>query len=473
MNDKNAPPALTDPKGMGGVIAQDGFAYQLWDGISRIPHWLANPAFEEMIFEGLEDLEARFFAPQAPPHFRVLERFQAKSSDLLPADVKEVLQSFHHFDESYPRIARVQTLVTPRLPKTLAWLRRDSARVRRARPFFAPFADVSAATDARLVADLRKEYGNGLGDFVARAVEIEERVLPDRSAARSAFAIALQEAFPLLEVSTRRTDAAFEALVSLADRHVGHPLHRDKLRHAVESGLGERLPLPAAFPLMIRSDRLETDETAFQIDASEFSGGLAPFPESKIWGERLVEPLGKVAKWLRGRGISRVSVLGSYRLSTGMLVGASFRSAVGFELEIATRSGIWSTDEHTEGARDQEWTVTRPTELHEGRLAVTIGVLRDPGVDLLETAGAPASSVLRMHLPVAIADGQGAQAAVGFVKKTVAESVTRLAPRSIDLYLAGPAAFAVALGHRWNAMPPTQLHEFIAPERRYVQTGSI
>jgi hypothetical protein len=62
---------------------------------------------------------------------------------------------------------------------------------------------------------------------------------------------------------------------------------------------------------------------------------------------------------------------------------------------------------------------------------------------------------------------------VGFVKKTVAESVTRLAPRSIDLYLAGPAAFAVALGHRWNAMPPTQLHEFIAPERRYVQTGSI
>ena len=76
------PPALTDARGMGGVIAQDGFSYQLWDGLARLPAWLANPAFEEMIFEGLEDLEARFIAPKAPPRFRVLERFQAKSGSL-------------------------------------------------------------------------------------------------------------------------------------------------------------------------------------------------------------------------------------------------------------------------------------------------------------------------------------------------------------------------------------------------------
>ena len=32
---------------------------------------------------------------------------------------------------------------------------------------------------------------------------------------------------------------------------------------------------------------------------------------------------------------------------------------------------------------------------------------------------------------------------------------------------------AVALGHRWNAMPPTQLHEFLEVERRYVRTAMI
>ena len=45
-----------------------------------------------------------------------------------------------------------------------------------------------------------------------------------------------------------------------------------------------------------------------------------------------------------------------------------------------------------------------------------------------------------------------------------------LGAQRIDLYFAGPAAFAVALGHRWNALPPTQVHEFVATERRYVPT---
>ncbi len=65
MSSSENAPALTDARGMGGVIAQDGFDYQLWDGLARMPAWLANPAFEQMIFEGLEDLEARFFAPHA------------------------------------------------------------------------------------------------------------------------------------------------------------------------------------------------------------------------------------------------------------------------------------------------------------------------------------------------------------------------------------------------------------------------
>jgi CBASS immunity sensor of nucleotide second messenger signals len=55
----------------------------------------------------------------------------------------------------------------------------------------------------------------------------------------------------------------------------------------------------------------------------------------------------------------------------------------------------------------------------------------------------------------------------------VSSAAARLKPAAIDLYFAGPAVFAVALGHRWNAMPPTQLHEFIAAERRYVPTALL
>lgn len=58
--------------------------------------------------------------------------------------------------------------------------------------------------------------------------------------------------------------------------------------------------------------------------------------------------------------------------------------------------------------------------------------------------------------------------ALGNVSKRIVDStVARLCPRGIQLYFAGPAALAVALGYRWNAMAPTQLHEFIIPERSY------
>ncbi|MGH8567657.1 MAG: SAVED domain-containing protein [Gammaproteobacteria bacterium] len=51
--------------------------------------------------------------------------------------------------------------------------------------------------------------------------------------------------------------------------------------------------------------------------------------------------------------------------------------------------------------------------------------------------------------------------------------MARLRPRQIDLYFAGPAAFAVALGHRWNSMPPTQLREFLPAERNYTPTARL
>ena len=61
-------PTLTDAVGLGGVVAQDGFDYQVWNTIVRLPAWLRNPAFEGFAIEALEDVEARFFAPRAPRH---------------------------------------------------------------------------------------------------------------------------------------------------------------------------------------------------------------------------------------------------------------------------------------------------------------------------------------------------------------------------------------------------------------------
>jgi SMODS-associated and fused to various effectors sensor domain len=468
---EDRPPTLTDSKGLGGVIAQGGFDYQLWDGFARLPAWLANPAFEEMIFEGLEDLEARFFAPQAP-QLRLLERYQAKSGSPSPKQMREVLESFRRFEIAFPRAARTQTLVTPRLPATLSWLGRDPTRVRRARPFYAPFADVARASDAQLRADLVATYGERLGSFVAEAVEVAERNLPDRDSAIQAFGVALGRAFPSLEASHQRIEQAFEALSGMARRAIGSPLARADLIHVIEAELGQPLPLPAAFPLHVRSDRNEVDEAALEIDASAFSGSATPFPHPDVWTEGLVAPLDRTARWLRGRGVSRIALGGSYRITTAMILGWSFRSAIGFELEIPTREGVWLTDDRPRSdERAPTWRVLAPRALDGSRLVVSVGVLRDPAADLAVTAGLSLDGVLSLHLPEPLVSGRAAQASVSIVKHAVDTAAARLRPERIDLLLAGPAAFAVALGHRWNAMPPTQLHEFVTAERRYVLTA--
>lgn len=468
------PPALTDAKGMGGVIAQDGFSFQVWDGLVRLPAWLANPAFEELIFEGLEDLEARFFAPQAAPRFRLLERFQAKYGALAPAEVRDVLESFFAFEKAFPRAARVQTLVTPRLPPTVSWLSRDPSRVRRARPFYAPFADVAAASDAQLRRDLVKAYGGALGGFVAESVEIAERNLPDRTSAIQAFGLALERTYDTLEVSRRRIEDGFEALSGLAARSIGSPINRAELLRTLEGALGQRLPLAASFPLHVRSDRNEADETALEIDASAFSGGSAGYPETARWTEDLLAPLNRTARWLRARSVSRVALGGSYRLSTAFALGWSLRSAIGFELEIPTREGSWRTDDRPQaGEPDPGWRFEEPASLDGDQLVVSVGVLRDPSGELPATAGVSADTVMSAYLSAPLVSARAAQASAGLLKRAVDTAAGRLKPSGIKLFIAGPAAFAVALGHRWNAMPPTQLHEFLTAERRYVPTARL
>lgn len=466
------PPVLTDAVGMGGVIAQDGFNYQLWDGLARLPAWLTNPAFEAMIFEGLEDLEAKFFAPQAPEH-QLLERFQAKSGNLAPTGVREVVSGFQDFEKAYARVARVQTLVTPRLPATLSWLSRDPKRVRRARPFYAPFAAITDASDAQLKHDLVNEFGTALGTFVAESVEFSERSYADETAARHAFADALHSAFPGLGLGAAHAARAFEALCTLARGRIGVPLTRSELQATIETSIGQTLPLPMVFPLHIRSDRNERDETALELDASAYSGGGSPFPPADTWKAGLIEPLDVLQRWLRAHSYSRVQLSGSYRLSTGMAVGWALRSALGLELEIQTREDVWSTDDRPTGSEQPAWNVAPSRALHDGRLLVAIGVIRNPATQIAEAMAVPTEALLALHHADPLKSGKEAQASASAVKRAVDAAIAQLRPKAVDVFFAGPAAFAVALGHRWNAMPPTQPHEYISDTGQYVPTARL
>jgi hypothetical protein len=462
-------PTLTDARGMGGVNALDGFDYQVWEGLARLPAWLRHPAFEGMIFEGLEDFEARFFAPHAPQG-HVVDRFQAKSGAPTPDEVRGVFRAFEVFENAYPNTARTQTLITPRLPSSLSWLAKDAARVARARPFYAPFAEVVAASAAKLIKDLVEALGPELARFVIGHVDVIERPATDRDAAIAVFGVALGRAFPNAPANGPALERAFAAVEALARRKKGALLSRAELLAVLTPELGQFEPA-SALPIHVRSDRNGADETALEIDASAFSGGASGFPDAAVWAEGLLAPLDRTARWLRQRGASRAALGGSYRLTTAFVLGWSFRSATGFELDIPTRYGGWATDDR--GAPDlaSGWRVEAPLGLAGDRLIVAIGVLRDPVADLQKQIGS--SPILRAQLDAPLTSASMAQAGVSLLRKAVGDAASQLRPSAIDLYFAGPAALAVALGHRWNALPPTQLHEFLAKEGTYVPTATL
>jgi len=156
-----------------------------------------------------------------------------------------------------------------------------------------------------------------------------------------------------------------------------------------------------------------------------------------------------------------------------LLARMGFRSAIGFEIDIPTKGDIWASDLHPRAGHSASlWIIQKPTALLDDRLVVGIGILRSSGADIrkhLDVAGD--RNLLLLNLPQALADGAEAQALVQIVKNAIAAAAADFRTPAIDLYYVGPAAFAVALGHRWNGLPATQLHEFVQAEGKYVPTA--
>ena len=465
---------MTDAKGLGGIIAQDGFDYQVWDALARLPFWLRNPAFEGLGVEMLEDFEARFFAPHAVGK-HVLDRFQAKSGMLSRADMVGVFESFAAFDAAHPGVTRIQTLVTPALPAQMAWVARDPSRVRRARPFYSPFTDVCAASDGKLRQDLINEFGADLGGFLAERVEVDLHLVQDRAGAEATFAAALHKAFPDLDVGARKTSAAFAALNDLISQSRGSMIPRDRLLPLLDRELGTALVSDRRLQIHVRSDRNSADQSAIEIDCSAFSGTNGQFPPASNWQAELVAPLETTANWARQHNHHRIALSVSYCLTTAMAIGWSFRSATGFEIDIGTKTGAWATDDFPgTNALKESWQIEFPKRLTSDRLVVSLGILRDPRLDVLNHLGLSSQDeLLTAMLPTSIGTGVEAQIAVQALKMAVVYAVGQFNPKAIDLFIAGPAALAVALGHRWNALPATQLYEFVAGERRYVPTITL
>jgi hypothetical protein len=339
-------PTLTDSKGMGGINAQDGFDYQVWEAVSRLPLWIKTPGFECLGIEMLEDFEARFFAPHSPQR-HVLDRFQAKSGVLTRTGIVDVFESFMAFTKSHPNTARVQTLITPNLPSHLAWLHDQQNRVRNARPFYRPFAPILAATDASLLQRLITEFGTDLGKFIFHSIDIDLRPLSDRAGAEATFATAMIRAFPAFDFSVSKLSKTFAAITDYMSANRGKELASGQLQVLLNDSLEVSLIAIQRLRVHIRSEHDQTDNEAIEIDAGaiDLGGGISPIKER--WISDIAIPIEATAQWAREQNYSRIEISGFFRISIAFALGWYFRSVKGFEINIKAHSGHWETDDHS------------------------------------------------------------------------------------------------------------------------------
>lgn len=453
-------PTLTDKRGMGGIIAQDGFEYQIWDALARLPEWLRDAAFEGLIVEGIEDVEARFLAPHANSG-RVVDRFQAKSGTLSASDVEAVCEAFAQFDRFYPGHARRHVLVTPALPRGLEWMARDSRRVKNARPFYAPFRAVLKASDEKLAKDFADQLGETLGPAVAASVDFDLRPTMDRRVAEALFASEWNSAFPEVDLSGRQVGELFASFSALLQERRGRLVHRHELLDLADKAAGREVLTRRILPIVVRSAEGGDSSRMIEIDGTPFSDFSSGVPRESVWRENLLTPMRRLES-VAHRNFDRVRLAGSFRISTALCIGSIFRAVRGYEIDLETRDGIWSTDERV-GDVDATppWQVTEPSRPAGPRLTVVIGVLRDPLPDVLRHGQVSAAhQALHLQLNQAVENAVHIQSSVRLVKDAVARAVAKGGVSGIDLFFAGPASLAVALGHRWNGMPSTQLHEF-------------
>ncbi len=474
MTSENKKPTLINPKGMGGIIAQDGFDYQIWYGLICLPSWLLNPSFEGIIFEGLEDVEAKFFTPYAPNDY-LLDRFQIKSGELTKSKIKDIFLNFLDFEKSYPKSARVQVLVTPNLPSKLRWMNEHSKRVELARSFYNPFPEIIFESDQQLQSHFIEEFGQELGHFIFNHVGIRIKNISDKNSASALFASMMQQSFPnLSDVPVRFTTNSFYSLCELANNSKGEMIKKEKIVEILNNELETPLPIPTSLNLHIRSNLDEKTLDTVEIEASIFSGIDGNFPKSKEWKEHLLLPLNITAIWAQKH--NRVKLSGRYRITTAFAIGYSFRSAIGFEIDIPTKDGLWQTDDYPVNTSNSthEWNIIPPELIKDNTLNIAIGVIRDPSSDVCKYLKlSNTSSLLCLYLPKALLNGAHAHIHVQEAKNQISIIVQKHNIKKINLFQSTPAAFSVTLGHRWNALPTTQLYEFSPSKNSYIPTSEI
>lgn len=382
------------------------------------------------------------------------------------------MERFKEIDEGSPGTFPWFTLVCTELSRELQSLAGTLRRVRDRYGFYEDSHAVKENSFQDYVAAVMK-HGRSEADatFLFEKVLIETDIMHDAGQCAALFKQALTVHLPeYQELPAKSLGDIYRKLAELLRSRKTSAISRSEIEVALRDSI-EPANVPQARPVRVHTAINEEplDATgALTFEWSAFWGCDArQFPEYPHWNERLLEELTEAKNWIvQHRGIRRIRLTGTRRLSTSLAIGAIYSAVAGFSIDMVYRGEIWSTDAHqTLETPDYPFDISKSAG--QGKeLIVIVGILRDIFEEVNDT-------LKRLHLgeePVlcltssrAILSPEQANLGVGKIKRVIVDELSRNHATKIHLFLAGPAFLALFLGHRLNATTTVQCYERTSP----------
>lgn len=478
LSQKHSSGSLLAPQATGGDIAEGGFRYQANLITAQIPNWLAEDGFTEMIRESLGDVEAKFFIPNLG---LTREFVEYKNHLLQPTEFWEEVENFWEKDkyapDSYQRFVLACTSISDGLKPIVNALR----RIRDAFPFYDRSKQIQDTSYNDFVNRVKKHgKPKKLADFLFSKVHFKIDLTDAEDCPRGLFREALFNHFPNFEnFSAKISSDAYSCLVELISSRKNRPIYR----HELEKAIWQEVPETDRPESTIKIHTLHDESISklpygcLQFDWTSFFGGSERnFPPPEEWNQKVISELYATKDWLVATNRKRhIRLSGHRRLSASIAIGSIFSAVSGFMIGMEIRDGVWWTNSHAkEDTPDYQWQQSMGGESTD-EIAVGISILKDSANEevkrYLQTVPFHGRQLYLYSDMVLQSDAQ-TNRAVQKAKSMIQEFVSKSQGKKIHLFFAGPAQFALFLGHRLNTIGKIQCYERISPNA-YVPTVLI
>lgn len=447
----------------GGEVAREGLGYQDMYVLSRLPEWLSQGAFSGVISECIGDVEVCYFTM----HGQRRTFIEAKNYKLTPKKFWAEIKDFQNVHTGNETVYTQFLYVAPELPTDLSPIFRQLQRIRNHGASFELGASPLVAAEADFVQSV-VDAGEtpSLARFVLEHVDFD---LFDDTQAESRCLGALPNALPPFdEFASAKQKAVLAKWKELVTSSTKRRIDRREFEQAILDALPEaEAKYWLNYPTTIHLQKGAQGEKApgpfdISINVAPFLGEDRGARTSQEWDElsAAVEGMGEFIRNSRPRNMIQVGA--ELRMSLATLLGVSLKAAKGHYLEIIYRDNIFplhrfdrapvayfSREECTGSGRD-------------GVVLIHIGAAtRNDLKEVMDQHMLSAAPRLYLESASPIPDIATLNTAVAAAKSALATFRSNGEVHLLHVFIKAPSFFAMALGHRLNALGEVQLYDWV------------